>query len=33
VDLVSLKHGPRMDYSPYMYKTPEQVLRILRESP
>ena len=29
VALVSLKHGPRMDHSPYMHKTPDQVLRIL----
>jgi len=29
VDLVVRRHGPRMDHSPYMHKSPADVLRIL----
>ena len=30
VDLVVSRHGPRMDHSPYINKTPEEVLEILQ---
>ena len=33
VDLVVRKHGSRMDHSPYMRKTPEEALQILRRVP
>ncbi len=33
VDLVVRKHGSRVNYGPYMHKSPEEVLRILQAAP